>query len=165
MDLLRTHFVTAGAVVINEKKEVLLKNDPRRGWELPAGHVEPGEAIPDGVIREVKEETGIDIEIVKFCGLTQNLEKRTLHTWWMARPVGGEFIVTGGSMDVGYFDPDEALRMISRADFRENLVLCLNEELHPFFATYPIGDGVLASSLSSTLGRSGFVWNGTGIGE
>lgn len=41
------------------------------GVTFPGGHVEEGEAIMDSVIREVKEETGLDIKAPKLCGLKQ----------------------------------------------------------------------------------------------
>ena len=41
------------------------------GVTFPGGHVEEGESIIDSVIREVKEETGLDIQSPKLCGLKQ----------------------------------------------------------------------------------------------
>ena len=61
--------ISAGAVVLNDQNEILLIQGPDRGWEFPGGIVEPGESAADGIIREVKEESGIEIEIVKFCGI------------------------------------------------------------------------------------------------
>jgi 8-oxo-dGTP diphosphatase len=34
------HIVSAAAIVINEKNEILLIKGPRRGWEMPGGQVE-----------------------------------------------------------------------------------------------------------------------------
>lgn len=48
------------------------RNDP--GWPgvvFPGGHVEPGEAFTESVIREVWEETGIRVEHPKLCGVKQ----------------------------------------------------------------------------------------------
>lgn len=41
------------------------------GVTFPGGHVEDGESVIDSVIREVKEETGLDIKAPKLCGLKQ----------------------------------------------------------------------------------------------
>ena len=61
----------AQAVVLrgDERPEVLLllRTSPR-AWELPGGAVEPGEAPDVAVLREVQEETGLDVEIERLLG-------------------------------------------------------------------------------------------------
>lgn len=42
-----------------------------RGVTFPGGHVEPSESFVDSVIREVKEETGLEIANVQLCGIKQ----------------------------------------------------------------------------------------------
>ncbi|MFS1517310.1 NUDIX hydrolase [Bacillus sp. SCS-151] len=73
--------ITGGAVVVDNERNILLKKDPTRGWELPGGHVENEESISSCVIREVKEQTGIDIEILKFCGISQDIKSNMCHTF------------------------------------------------------------------------------------
>ena len=41
------------------------------GYTLPGGHVEPGESIVDAVVREMKEETGLDVSSPRLCGVKQ----------------------------------------------------------------------------------------------
>lgn len=74
MDISPKHILTAAVVVLNNNSEILLINGPKRGWEIPAGRVEVGESISSAVVRETKEETGIHIEIINFCGIFQNAE-------------------------------------------------------------------------------------------
>lgn len=48
----------AGGLVVRHGEVLLIS--PRRGrWQLPKGHVEPGEAPPQAALREVREETGV----------------------------------------------------------------------------------------------------------
>ncbi|MBT2682693.1 NUDIX hydrolase, partial [Bacillus sp. ISL-37] len=72
------HFVSAATIVINDEKEILLIKGPSRGWEMPGGIVEEGESLKDAAVRETKEESGIDIEVLKFCGIFQNVNKSIL---------------------------------------------------------------------------------------
>lgn len=59
---------SCGAVVLdeteNEKKILLIKNKRSAHWGFPKGHIEEGESEKETAIRETKEETGIDIDIV-----------------------------------------------------------------------------------------------------
>ena len=61
-----THYIGTGAVVINERNEILVVSELYRmgssrgpGYKLPGGALHPGEHIADGAVREVLEETGV----------------------------------------------------------------------------------------------------------
>lgn len=125
--------ITSGAVVINNQNQILLKKDPKRGWELPGGLVEKKETFEEAVVREVKEETGLKIEIIKFCGVSQEIEKGICNMWWRATPIGGEIQTGLESLDVGFFDVDEALKLITYKAFKKELLYCLNEVELPFY--------------------------------
>ena len=56
----------------------VLVQDRKKSWRgvtFPGGHVEAGESFVDSVIREVKEETGLDIANVQLCGVKQYVPK------------------------------------------------------------------------------------------
>ncbi len=64
---LRREF-SAGGVVIKDRREVLLIKNPSNIWTFPKGHIEKGETKEQAALREVKEETNIDAEIVVYLG-------------------------------------------------------------------------------------------------
>lgn len=128
--------ITSGGVIIDKENKILLKKDPIRGWELPGGIVEEGETIKKAVIREVKEETGLDIKIVNFCGVSQVINKNVCNLWWLGKPLEGELKTSDESLEVGFFSFEEALKMITNQDFKEELIKVMDVEKHPFFITF-----------------------------
>ncbi|MDR0531940.1 MAG: 8-oxo-dGTP diphosphatase [Oscillospiraceae bacterium] len=54
-----------------QTKRVLVQNRIKRwkGLSFPGGHVEPGESAHDCAVREIREETGLDIRNLTFCGM------------------------------------------------------------------------------------------------
>ncbi|KAL5548628.1 hypothetical protein UlMin_003859 [Ulmus minor] len=75
-----THRVRVGALVLKDDKEVLVvqeKSGRFRGtgvWKIPTGVVEEGEDIFEAVVREVKEETGIDTKFMEILAFRQSLK-------------------------------------------------------------------------------------------
>ena len=53
---------TVGALIVNDRREVLLVRSVKWGdkYTVPGGHIELGERAEDAIVREVKEETGLD---------------------------------------------------------------------------------------------------------
>ncbi|KRE64800.1 NUDIX hydrolase [Paenibacillus sp. Soil750] len=126
------HFLSAAAIVLNERNEILLIKGPERGWEMPGGVVEEGESLIHAAIRETKEESGIDIEVTKFCGVFQNVTQSICNTLFLGRPVGGELTTSSESLEVGFFPIEQALEMVTFLNFRQRIAFCLHEENHPF---------------------------------
>jgi 8-oxo-dGTP diphosphatase len=65
-------------------------------WALPGGRMDPGETIEQTVVREVKEETGLDVKIVRIVGeyvergAREEIEYEYYPTCFVVEPVGGE---------------------------------------------------------------------------
>ncbi len=130
------HFVSAAAIVINEKNEILLIKGPDRGWEMPGGVVEEGESLSQAAIRETKEESGVDIEIINFCGIYQNVKESICNTLFLAKPVGGEPVATEESLASGFFPIEEALQMVTFMNFRERIETCLKMNDAPDYVEF-----------------------------
>jgi NAD+ diphosphatase len=91
---------TAGALVEDGEGRVLLArraHEPFKGrWDIPGGFLEEGEHPLDGVRRELREETGLDVEPLEFLGAWMDsyggdsTAEATLNLYWTARAVGGE---------------------------------------------------------------------------
>ncbi|CAI8599204.1 unnamed protein product [Vicia faba] len=73
-----SHRLGVGAFIVNNKREVLVVQETsgRFGgtgvWKMPTGAVNEGEDICDAVIREVKEETGVETEFVEVLAFRQS---------------------------------------------------------------------------------------------
>jgi ADP-ribose pyrophosphatase YjhB (NUDIX family) len=100
-------------VIVNDKNQVLLqKRSDNRLWGLPGGLLEINESIADGAIREVKEETNLDIEIDKFIGVFINpmmvwreTDKAKVFAYgFLGRVIGGDLRINDDeSLEFRYF--------------------------------------------------------------
>jgi nucleoside triphosphatase len=59
---------TVGALIVNKEGKILLAKSHKwfDKYTLPGGHIEVGETMKEAVAREVKEEVGLDVEVVEF---------------------------------------------------------------------------------------------------
>ena len=62
---------------------VVFVKHPTRGWEIPGGHLEPGESPEQALVREVLEETGLEVSIVGW-------NKEYYQNGWVANAVTTE---------------------------------------------------------------------------
>jgi len=108
-----THLVSVAALVTNDKGEILLVNSPWRGWEYPGGLIEPGESFEAALKREVREESGIEIEITGFVGICKNVARNIVNIDFTARCTGGSLTTSEESTEVGWFTKEEAMERIT----------------------------------------------------
>ena len=107
------HKVSVAALVLNDRGQVLLVNSPWRGWEYPGGLMEAGESFEAALRREIREEAGVELEILRFVGICKNLEKDIVNIDFVCRYAGGELTPSEESTEVIWAEPEEALKMIT----------------------------------------------------
>jgi len=109
----------AAAIVQDDRGRVLLiRRGDGRGWSLPGGMMEPGERIAEAAVREVWEETGLEVEPVRLVGVYSDPaythitfpngdEVHFVSSTFVCRVVGGTLRPDGDeSLEVAYFAPD-----------------------------------------------------------
>ena len=111
-----------GAVVTDETGRYLLVRrgrEPARGsWSVPGGRVEPGETDAEAVAREVREETGLDVEVLELVGYVERPgpdgSTYAIHDYRCRLTAGSEPAAARAGDDadaVGWFD-EPALRAL-----------------------------------------------------
>lgn len=99
------------AFVVNDRGELLLERRSDNGrWGMPGGTLEIGENLAGAVVREVREETGIDVEVVGLVGTYSNpghvIEfsdgevRQEFSLCFRARPTGGNLSASSESFEV-----------------------------------------------------------------
>ncbi|WP_062996763.1 NUDIX hydrolase [Nocardia mikamii] len=108
----------ASVVVVNNSGKILLQRRVDNGmWALPGGKMELGESLAECGIRETKEETGLDVEIVGIVGTYTNPAhvfayddgevRQEFSICLLGKPVGGALAVSDESHEVSWFTADE----------------------------------------------------------
>lgn len=116
---LATSVVPAASVVVTDEdgRLLLAKRTDNDLWTIPGGAMKPGETIAETAVREVKEETGIDVEVISLVGIYSNPRhvveysdgelRQQFSVCFVCRPIGGEPATSDETSEVGYFSPDE----------------------------------------------------------
>ncbi|MFJ5885306.1 NUDIX hydrolase [Kitasatospora cineracea] len=108
----------ASVVVVGGDGRVLLQRRTDNGmWALPGGRMDLGESLAGCGIRETREETGLDIEIVGIVGTytdpghvfayDDGEVRQEFSICLLGRPVGGELQSSDESFEVAWFTPEE----------------------------------------------------------
>ena len=108
--------VSAAAIVVDGGGKVLLLNHvlrPYSGWGLPGGFIEAGEQPEDAIRRELKEETGIELDDVKMFRV--RTLGRHVEMLFNATAKGEAAIKSREILELGWFDIDSMPEKMSTA--------------------------------------------------
>lgn len=133
----------ASAVVQDTEGRVLLHRRSDNGlWTIPGGAMEPGEDIAGCCLREVHEETGLEVEITRLVGLYTNPRhvveyadgevRQQFSVCFSCRPVGGSLAVSDESTDVGFYLTDQVEQMDIHPSIRLRIGHALERRSEPF---------------------------------
>lgn len=95
-------------IIFDEQERVLLCH--RRDynlWNLPGGGMENRESPWDGLKREVKEETGLEIEISKLAGVYSKPDKNEVVFSFICKPIGGKITFNDEADQIEFFAIDK----------------------------------------------------------
>ena len=115
--------VGVGAVVVDDDRVLLVRrgHEPLKGeWSLPGGAVEVGETLEAAVAREVREETGLDVEVGALVDVLDRIrpaaDGRTLYHFvlidFVCRPTGGSLCCGTDAIDAAW------VRVADLAEYR-----------------------------------------------
>jgi ADP-ribose pyrophosphatase YjhB (NUDIX family) len=105
------------AIVPNEHGELLLVHKTDNDlWALPGGAMDVGESMADTVVREVKEETGIDVEVTDVVGIYTNPNhvmayddgevRQQCSICFTTRMLGGQLATSDETSEVAFVAPE-----------------------------------------------------------
>lgn len=98
------------ALIEHEGRLVLIRRlaDPLAGyWAPPAGYVETGESVPEAVVREAREETGLEIALDGLFEVYSRADVNVLIVAYRAHAVGGALAAGDDAVEAGCFAPGE----------------------------------------------------------
>ncbi len=108
---------SVNVVVVDDRDRILMiRRSDNDNWAVPGGGMDLGESIADAAIREVREETGIEVEVIGLVGIYTNPRhvieytsdgevRQEFSVVFTAKPVGGEVAPSSESLEVRWVDP------------------------------------------------------------
>ncbi len=121
-------------------ERVLLTRRTDNGrWCLPGGAMEAGESLAETCIREVREETGLEVRVLRLVGVYSSPDRIVTYPdgnqWQIvshnfeAEVIGGELSLSNETTEFGYFTPDEIANMDVMEHHREIISDGLSRQL------------------------------------
>ena len=115
-----------GGVALMHRVGVLKRKDIQEYYTFPGGGLEEGETLEEGTIREIKEEFGIDVEVVKKLYELKSVKFNQKEYFFLCEYIGGEFGTGEGpefSNNPKYIDSGKYLPEIIKKEDVKNIPL------------------------------------------
>jgi 8-oxo-dGTP diphosphatase len=110
------HSVSVAAAVVNEDGQLLAVRRRDNGhWEPPGGILELDESIQAGLVREVHEETGLQVQAVALSGVYKNMRRGIIALVFRCRIVTGEPQPTAEADQIAWLSSDQVRELMDEA--------------------------------------------------
>jgi nucleoside triphosphatase len=122
-----------GPLIYNDQNQVLLIKNPKWGeiWSIPGGHVELGETMEEAVRREVREETGLEVDRIEMLTTTDGIyppgfirKKHFIFVNFFAHLAGGQTTLSDEMVEYAWVDPHVAIKEM---DCSKTIMVLLEE--------------------------------------
>ncbi len=127
----RSPFPTADIIIEMDGGGIVLikRKNPPPGWAIPGGFVDYGEKVETAAVREAKEETGLDVELVRLLGVYSDPDRDPrFHT------ISTVFIARASGTPVGMDDAAEA-KVFTRSDLPVDLAFDHRSILDDYYSS------------------------------
>lgn len=139
-------------LIYDDEGNILVQDRKKKTWPgltLPGGHVEKNESFVESVIREIKEETNLDISNVKLCGITQwtpLYDSRYIVVMFKTNCFSGE-LKDSDEGHLFWIKPEDLDKYTLSADLKEMIEVMMNDNLSEFISLRDENDKELSKKL------------------
>lgn len=135
-------------VMVEDKKTGrVLVQERQKSWtglSFPGGHVEPGESFVESAVREIKEETGLDIRNLRTCGVIHWVHKtrkdRYIVFLYRTDDFSGKLVDATDEGRVFWIEPDELKKQKLSSNFANYLTMFLSDEYSEAYGSWCEGE-------------------------